>query len=159
MVLMNGIITLLRFNSLQVGYKQGRKLGLDLYYSAVSIPYRLATNLKKENGRIWLEPAFQFLIGWLQTYSKTSQQSLKIQSFNSLQVGYKHTMLYVFLGGVTYGFNSLQVGYKHGSGDARVQSVYVVSIPYRLATNLPCHVKPLQIIRFQFLIGWLQTIV
>ena len=55
------------FNSLQVGYKLSTLYTVQMDRRAVSIPYRLATNLRFNTHNDLLIVQFQFLIGWLQT--------------------------------------------------------------------------------------------
>ena len=142
------------FNSLQVGYKRSLSDAETLFVEIVSIPYRLATNGKKP---VIMTGAavFQFLIGWLQTFSSYSSGSNR-ESFNSLQVGYKLITQLISNGLLKQRFNSLQVGYKPHPLSCIAWAVRV-SIPYRLATNTFRHLTTYQMKKFQFLIGWLQT--
>ena len=102
-----------------------------------------------------------------------------MDSFNSLQVGYKPDIIVSADCTVDDGFNSLQVGYKLVGREPRyfrffqfqfligwlqtrtqkntVLVLCAVSIPYRLATN--AYLRPILSVstQFQFLIGWLQT--
>ena len=123
------------FNSLQVGYK-----------------LQVETTYTNKKGM------FQFLIGWLQTYMIYVFSEIPNMSFNSLQVGYKPLLSQTGAAFPYHCFNSLQVGYKLNLSNL-LCLIYTVSIPYRLATNI-CYCKDsiLVYIRFQFLIGWLQTI-
>ena len=122
---------------------------------------------------------FQFLIGWLQTKVPQSSLYRLLQGFNSLQVGYKPELTPKYRR-LLEGFNSLQVGYKpfkhcraflectvsipyrlatNQKLSQRAVNKLVVSIPYRLATNLPIFPRILLVFKkFQFLIGWLQTV-
>ena len=99
----------------------------------VSIPYRLATNQRRASKKNVKTVLFQFLIGWLQTPVSFIQSLFNLRCFNSLQVGYKLI--------------------DEGLGETWAK----VSIPYRLATNLSASLNDGCIPKFQFLIGWLQT--
>ena len=148
----------LSFNSLQVGYKPFSCLKNEessLCFNSLQVgykPYTLYWNLKQFNCfnslQVGYKPSkrpqpnglylvFQFLIGWLQTGCSTViGSSFPYKAcFNSLQVGYKRVFRLLF---------------RHSRE---------VSIPYRLATNVPIGFTiSYWIHEFQFLIGWLQTI-
>ena len=166
----------------------------------VSIPYRLATNFFRQLFCTSLNQLFQSLIGQLQTlltrYSPALQLCVSIPyrlatnavnkssshqhhlCFNPLQVSYKLGFRLGF-GNLYHRFNPLQVSYKL-TAVSNVVTVGLVSIPYRLATNMgwlkPAlsffkRFNPLQVsykrmqissefaclAKFQSLIGQLQT--
>ncbi len=99
---------------------------------------------------------FQFLIGWLQTEIEGALNPEVFESFNSLQVGYKLPGKGWIIS-PDHCFNSLQVGYKRMFLIRRYRQLKQVSIPYRLATNKTTWMTMQRILKFQFLIGWLQT--
>ena len=169
-----------RFNSLQVGYKRSFHSNLpDLGcrgFNSLQVGYKLSKNGQDSQpgrrfqfliGRLQTEriplrgkhiPGFQFLIGRLQT-EIFIQVGYLLDSFNSLQVGYKLCSRHVDRCLAEDGFNSLQVGYKL-STNLHFHPIYLlVSIPYRQATNYTyCFLRINAFSRFQFLIGRLQTL-
>ena len=150
----------------------------------VSIPYRLATNYLFDTSSA-ANIMFQFLIGWLQTHTTPNYTLVGVDSFNSLQVGYKpkqarqYSRLFQ-----EKALPLVSIPYRLATNvETTVWKVVdngVVSIPYRLATNQKSekdnrkqqycfnslqvgykHYPRVTVCTtfkvFQFLIGWLQT--
>ena len=169
---------LLCFNSLQVGYKLHR-CRLKVRLKAVSIPYRLATNVAVSEGALSVlmvsipyrlatnfcrsfqierrKKRFQFLIGWLQTHIENHQrnQGEHVSIPYRLATNSKRRTT-----SVDY-LVVVSIPYRLATNPFRIpQHLHTlsVSIPYRLATNRYCiSTCRARSFRFQFLIGWLQT--
>ncbi len=156
--------TYLRFNSLQVRYKQGpgmKKLEDVFSFNSLQVRYKLA-GAAIIFSRIC---AFQFLIGTLQTSCSISHDTIVSPLFQFLigtlqtQYGEAYTIIaklvsipYRYATNVegakqiiaeALGFNSLQVRYKRKPLEVVTPEGPQVSIPYRYATNdfLHLHLK------------------
>ena len=177
-ILLPIVTNLLSFNSLQVGYKrlQVKRLGvtklqfqfligwlqtkISLFILStilsVSIPYRLATNLNLTYHTRFFSPCVSIPYR-LATNRRDSQP---VRRRGNVSIPYRlatNTISELEKMIEEYSFNSLQVGYKLSSQPKR-RLHSKVSIPYRLATNLSASLNDGCTPKFQFLIGWLQTV-
>ena len=144
------------FNSLQVSYKQ--KTGKVVYeqQKMVSIPYRLATNRVAKPGATLLA-LFQFLIGQLQTHTAGAGGGTPLVKFQFL-IGQLQTPCYYHERQRPEWFQFLIGQLQTKNIRVLILLYFLVSIPYRLATNQRNFQKITRRVRsFQFLIGQLQT--